>query len=76
MLKKAEYVFLTIMLFTFLSVSTTLAKNDKAKHENNAQQKSENALGYKGNASHKPEKPERWAVRSERQVLYGKALFF
>jgi hypothetical protein len=59
MFKKTGIVLLTIMFFTFLSVSATLAKNDKPKHRKNTPQKSERALEQQEMNSQKPEKPEK-----------------
>ncbi len=44
MFKKAGIVFLTLMFITFLSVSTTLAKNDKPKKDKNTPNRSERAV--------------------------------
>ena len=56
--KKISIVFLTFMFLTFLSVSTTLAKNDKPKHEKNTPNKSERALEQQEKNSQKTEKKE------------------
>jgi hypothetical protein len=58
MFKKSSIVFLTFMFITFLSVSTTLAKNDKPKHEENTPNKSERALEQQEINAQKTEKEE------------------
>ena len=59
MLKKTGFIFLTLMFFVFLSVSTTLAKNDKAKHQKNAPPKSEKALEQQDDDFPKLERTEK-----------------
>lgn len=59
MSKRISIVFLTLIFFTFLSVSTALAKNDKPKHKKNTPHKSETALQQQNKNSQKPEKPEK-----------------
>lgn len=83
MFKKAGIVFLTLMFFTFLSVSTTLAKNDKPKHEKNTPNKSERALQQQEiNAQKKQEKAEKekgpkggWSGQNGSSFM-GKLYFF
>jgi hypothetical protein len=58
MFKKSSIVFFTLMFITFFSVSTTLAKNDKPKHEKNTPNKSERALEQQEMNAQKTEKEE------------------
>jgi hypothetical protein len=83
MFKKTGIVFLILMIFTFLSVSAALAKNDKPKHRKNTPNKSERALEQQEiNAQRQQEKAEKekgpkggWSGQNGRSFM-GKLYFF
>jgi hypothetical protein len=82
MFKKINFFLFTLMFFALFSVSTTLAKNDKPKHEKNTPHKSERAIEQQEINAQKQEKAEKekgpkggWSGQNGRSFM-GKLYFF